>query len=96
MAVAAFVWALVSSSRWWAARHPALTESAYARLVYPQVVRIMSFATGLLPFSVAEVLLGLGFVLFGMGIVRRIRMRRSNRITDGSLKLNETARTSRS
>jgi hypothetical protein len=51
----------------------------YARRLYPLVARSTSFVTGLVPFSVAEVLLGIGLLLLGVGIVRRIRARGSPR-----------------
>jgi hypothetical protein len=47
----------------------------YARRIYPPIARLLSLVTGLVPFSVAEVLLGIGLLLLAVGLVRRIRAR---------------------
>jgi hypothetical protein len=53
--IAAALWACVLVARTAASRHPAVVEDLYARRLYPPVARAVSFVTGRLPFSLAEV-----------------------------------------
>jgi Protein of unknown function (DUF3810) len=53
--IAAALWACVLVARTAASRRPAVVEDLYARRLYPAVARAVSFVTGRLPFSLAEV-----------------------------------------
>ncbi len=68
---------MVVAGRFLAARDPATVERAYARGLFPPVERILSTATGWVPFSVAEVLVLAGPLLLFAGVIRALRRRRS-------------------
>ena len=53
--IAAALWACALGARTAASRHPAVVEDLYARRLYPVVAHAVSFVTGRLPFSLAEV-----------------------------------------
>jgi len=53
--IAAALWACALVARTAASRHPAVVEDLYARRLYPVVAHAVSFVTGRLPFSLAEV-----------------------------------------
>ncbi|PYQ44815.1 MAG: hypothetical protein DMF77_06260 [Acidobacteria bacterium] len=69
-ALAAALWACVLVARTAASRHPAVVEDLYARRLYPAVALAVSFMTGRLPFSLAEVGLVAGLVALAWGSVR--------------------------
>lgn len=49
---------------------PEITERLYSRLIYPPIGKILSWLSGLLPFSLAEILF---FAVIGMGIFLCVR-----------------------
>jgi len=59
-----------------AAGHPEGVERRYARGLYPPLARLVSLVTGLLPFSVAEVLLVAGVLAALVWAVRLLRRAR--------------------
>lgn len=56
--------------RFWGAHHAALVESIYSRTVYPVFASVFSTVFGIIPFSVAEVLLAALAVLFLVRLIR--------------------------
>jgi hypothetical protein len=62
---------LVVLARLGAAAHPDVVERLYARGVYPPVARLLSLATGFIPFSLAELLAAAG-VLAVLAAVGRL------------------------
>jgi hypothetical protein len=77
--VATGLWVVVVAGRTIASGHPDAVERLYARRVYPTVARIVSVATGWMPFSLAEVLLlaaVLALVVAFAFVIVRARWRR--------------------
>ena len=73
------LWAVAVAGRAIASGHPDAVERLYARRVYPMVARIVSVATGWMPFSLAEVVLLACVVALLVGVasvVVRARWRR--------------------
>jgi Protein of unknown function (DUF3810) len=72
------VWSVVVAARMLAVRHPSAVEGLYARRAYPVVALVVSTLTGALPFSLAEMLVGVGLLaLAGAAVRRGLRWRRS-------------------
>jgi len=68
--IAAALWACVLVARTAASRHPAVVEDLYARRLYPAVARAVSFVTGRLPISLAEVGIVVGLLAIVIVSVR--------------------------
>ena len=92
-AVTILLCATILGAMWIIARSPALLEAVYAQGVGFQIARLLSRATGLLPFSLAEIALAgvvayvaVPFVFATIHVVRRQR-RLTNAVASGVLRL---------
>ena len=70
------LWLVVVAGRLLAARHPETVEHLYARRVFPALARLVTAATGWLPFSLSETIVMAGVIaIAGAGLHTLVRAR---------------------